>query len=116
MGNEERPGPSNSPGARLDLQLHGSFDQAEASLLHAILARVAPLGPVRVDFHDVRTLHDVALSLLARDLAAPYGRNVELVGLSQHHHRLLRYIAPGAPWGGAAPRPRTASRSGGSAV
>jgi ABC-type transporter Mla MlaB component len=89
MGKDERPGPAG----RLDLHLHGSFDRDDAYLLHALLSRVAPAHLVRVDFHEVRTLHDAALSLLARELAAPYGRHLELVGLSEHHHRLLRYIA-----------------------
>jgi anti-anti-sigma regulatory factor len=77
---------------RTEVVLHGSFDASEERRLHELLADLAPCGPVRVDFHEVRLFDDYAVAQLARDLSAAYAPNVSLVGLSEHHHRLLRYM------------------------
>ncbi len=77
---------------RTELVLHGSFDAAEARRLHDMLADLAPETQVRVDFHEVRLFDDFAVALLSRDLATAYASNISLVGLSEHHHRLLRYM------------------------
>ena len=81
-----------SPSPRLDLQVDGVFYEDEARHLASILARVAPWQRVRVYFHHVRQFHDRVMAMLAGELSAPYGRNIELVGLSRHHHRILRYM------------------------
>ncbi len=75
--------------------VHGTFDASDARRLHDVLAELAPSSRVRVDFHEVRLFDDSAVARLSRDLTGPYGANVELVGLSEHHHRLLRYMGAG---------------------
>jgi anti-anti-sigma regulatory factor len=75
--------------------LHGSFDAAEGRRLHDVLTELAPSVHVRVDFHEVRLFDDGAVARLSRELSSSYGSNVELVGLSEHHHRLLRYMGAG---------------------
>jgi hypothetical protein len=75
---------------------HGSFDAAEAHRLHELLSDLAPRGPVHVDFHEVRLFDDYAVALLSRDLTTSYAPNVSLGGLSEHHHRLLRYMGSSA--------------------
>jgi hypothetical protein len=84
----------SSKAAPLELQVGGVFDVEEAQRLAEIIARVAPWEPVRVHFHHVRQFHDHVLAILARELSAPYGRNIRLVGLSRHHDRMLRYMVP----------------------
>jgi anti-anti-sigma regulatory factor len=72
------------------LQLHGSFDAQDARELHEVLQAVDRDAHVTVDFREVRLFHDYAVAMLARDVSrAP---NVALLGLSEHHHRLLRYL------------------------
>jgi anti-anti-sigma regulatory factor len=82
---------------RTELVLHGSFDAGEAHRLHALLSDLAPGGPVRVDFHEVRLFDDFAIALLSRDLSTAFASNISLVGLSEHHHRLLRYMGSPPP-------------------
>ena len=89
MSIEARPQRSG----RTDIVLHGSFGAAEARRLHELLSDLAPAAQVRVDFHGVRLFDDYAVALLARDLATEYASNISLVGLSEHHHRLLRYMS-----------------------
>ncbi len=88
-----------SPSApqRLELQIDGVFDEEEARHLTHLLARFAPRQRVRVYFHHVRQFHDRVVAILARELSAPYGRNIELVGLSQHHLRVFRYMTGNHP-------------------
>jgi hypothetical protein len=82
----------SSSAERLELRVQGVFDEDEARQLAEVLSRVAPRQRVRVHFHHVRHFHDHVVALLAHELAASYGRNIELVGLSQHQHRLFRYV------------------------
>lgn len=81
-----------SAGAELEFRVQGVFDEEEARHLAEILSRVAPRQRVRVHFHHVRLFHDHVVAMLAHELSASYGRNIELVGLSQHQHRMLRYM------------------------
>jgi hypothetical protein len=77
---------------RLELRIQGVFDEDEARKLAEVLSRVAPRRRVRVHFHHVRLFQDHVVAVLAQELASTYGRNIELVGLSQHQHRMLRYL------------------------
>lgn len=81
-----------STAERLELRVQGVFDEDEARHLAEVLSRVAPRQRVRVHFHHVRHFHDHVVAMLAHELSASYGRNIELVGLSQHQHRMLRYM------------------------
>lgn len=83
---------TSSGAERLELRVQGVFDEDEARHLTEVLSRVAPRQRVRVHFHHVRLFHDHVVALLAHELASSYGRNIELVGLSQHQHRMLRYM------------------------
>ncbi len=72
----------------------GTFGADDARELRRLLAELDPGGRVTVDFHDVRRLDDVAVSALGQGLGGG-GPQVELVGLSDHHRRLLRYVGRG---------------------
>ena len=72
--------------------LHGSFDVNEAARLHQALLELSSSSSVTLDFRDVRLFHDSAIAVLARDLSLEAGPHVSLLGLSEHHYRLLHYI------------------------
>jgi anti-anti-sigma regulatory factor len=73
------------------LVLEGTFDVAEADSLDDALHHVAPERPVAIDFHQVRLFNDFAVARLAQVIADRPG-HLTIVGLSEHHHRLLRYV------------------------
>lgn len=70
--------------------VEGSFDGKDADRLHSIATNLATGGPVTLDFHKVRSPSDAAVAHLAMQLRAT--RRVVMVGLSQHHHRLLKLV------------------------
>jgi hypothetical protein len=72
-------------------EVHGSFDPAEADRLHALLVSVKHQR-VTIDFRSARILHDTAVARLAPELEDG-DRRVALLGLTEHHRRLLRYFA-----------------------
>ncbi len=77
------------------LALEGSFDLDGAERLHDALRQIDAGRSITVDFHEVRLFHDLAVARLARelnDLNDAGGRRLTLLGLSEHHHRLLRYV------------------------
>lgn len=76
------------------LELDGSFGPVEEETLSDVLRELEPDRPVTIDFREVRLFHDIAVARLARDIGELH-RSVALVGLSEHHHRLLRYIGLG---------------------
>ncbi len=76
-------------GGRAVVALDGAFDCAAADRLHETLVELGPV-PVTVDFRQVRMIDDSAVGRLARETAG--GQHLALVGLSVHHHRLLRYL------------------------
>ncbi len=73
------------------LVLEGTFDAANADSLHDALHDVARERAVAIDFHQVRLFNDFAVASLVREIAERPG-HVTLLGLSEHHHRLLRYV------------------------
>ena len=73
------------------LALNGAFGPVEQERLNSVLRELDPGQPVTIDFREVRLFHDLAVARLARDVRDLH-RCVSLVGLSEHHHRLLRYI------------------------
>ena len=72
--------------------LRGSFDATEAHRLLDVLARLPASARVSVDFHEARLVDDCAFAMVAKQAIAEHAPTVELVGLSGHLHRLLRYI------------------------
>ncbi len=79
---------------RVVVTLHDCFDASDLRKLHEVLSE-APTGcPITLDFREVRLFHDAAVAQLARELSS--APEVSVVGLSEHHHRLLRYLGEGA--------------------
>jgi hypothetical protein len=73
------------------IRLDGAFDCAAAKRLESLVDDVATGVPLTLDFREVRLFHDSAIVWLAAALSRHPGAH--LVGLSQHHYRLLRYVA-----------------------
>ncbi len=71
--------------------IEGSFDAGDADQVRLIASALDVAGPVTLDFHEVRSASDLAIAKLARGLLEAPG-HVSVVGLSEHRHRLLRYI------------------------
>jgi hypothetical protein len=82
--------PAGSSGTVVALE--GHFGTAEADRLHAALQQLAPDRPLTIDFRAVRVFHDSAVVRIATDLASGHGMHVNVLGLSEHHWRLLRYF------------------------
>ena len=78
-------------GRKTVLQVNESFGPREEERLNTVLQHLDPERPITIDFREVRQFHDLAVARLARDIVALH-RDVSLIGLSEHHHRLLRYI------------------------
>lgn len=74
---------------RLTIRVDGALDVAAAQRLARALAEAGD-REVLVDLEHVREFHDLAVVHLARALAGRRGTSV--LGLSQHHRRLLRYL------------------------
>ncbi len=75
------------------IALEGVFDGAEADRVLALVSTLPRATRVRVDFHEVEFVDEFALTTFVAEAAA----GVELVGLSRHLHRLLRYMGPLPP-------------------
>jgi hypothetical protein len=75
---------------RTVIQLEGVFDVPAARRL-AIELDEAHYGEVRIDMTRVREFHDFGVALLAQTIA---GRRspTAVIGLHDHHLRLLRYL------------------------
>jgi anti-anti-sigma regulatory factor len=73
------------------VSVEGSFDAADADQLGSIAFALDADGPVTLDFHEVQSAGDMAVVRLARGILEASG-HVSMVGLSEHHHRLLTYI------------------------
>lgn len=87
------------PRGRVLLLVEGTLDVAAALRLAEEARAQAAGAEVRIDLRHAK-IHDAALAALARELDGRAG----LVGLSQHHERILDYLAgAGAPARGAAP-------------
>jgi anti-anti-sigma regulatory factor len=82
---------------RVVLVVHGSFDRQDTRDVEAAVEGLGPGARVTIDLRDVRVCDDAAVAKLARDLTDDLALNVELLGLSDHHRRLLRYLGIRAP-------------------
>ncbi len=72
-------------------RIHGEFGASDVDHLLAVTIDVEVDGPVAVDFHNAVAVDDSALIMFAMEFSGRAGHGT-LVGLSEHHHRLLRYI------------------------
>jgi hypothetical protein len=77
----------------------GAFDRDAATRLEALVNEVALEALLTLDFREVRLFHDSAVASLAHALSSH--PNARLVGLSQHHYRLLRYFGDEVALSGA---------------
>jgi len=71
--------------------VEGSFDVEDADRLQSMAAALENEGLVTLDFHGVRSASDAAVTRLASQLRAA-SRRVALVGLCEHHYKLLKYV------------------------
>lgn len=80
------------------LMVAGSFGAGEARELRHMLAELAPEERVVVDFHEVRLFDEGAVETLGSELASGEAGHVEIRGLPEHQHHVLRSM--GARLGG----------------
>jgi CheY-like chemotaxis protein/anti-anti-sigma regulatory factor len=74
------------------LTLEGPFEAASERELHDALLAIGGDRPIVIDFREVRLVEDFALARLAGELGGTLRGRVTLLGLSEHHHRLLHYF------------------------
>lgn len=77
------------------------FDTSDVDLVVAIADRLRSrpwCEAVSLDLREAHVVSDYVIARLAADLRHSRGR-VSLVGLSQHQHRLLRYLGEEADGG-----------------
>ncbi len=76
---------------RMVIRMDGVFDVPAAQQLARDLAEMEEYEEVRIDLTRVREFHDFGVALLAQTLA---GRRAPtaVLGLHEHHLRLLRYL------------------------
>jgi anti-anti-sigma regulatory factor len=74
----------------LVIQIDGTFDTQAATRLSGWLGEVPAGSLVVLDFSHVREFQDFGLAAMAKQLASR--DTVQLVGLSRHQQRLLRYF------------------------
>ena len=75
----------------------GTFDPADVGELRTLARSLCSACSVVLDFHEVDVLDDCAIAKLALELHREIRGSVVLVGLSEHHHRLLQYVGEEAP-------------------
>jgi membrane protease subunit (stomatin/prohibitin family) len=80
----------------LTLRLHGSFDSTAAFRVHDAIKELPRPARTRVDFADIQTISDHALVRFIQLIHAAEIQSVQLLGLSTHHQKLLRYLWPDA--------------------
>lgn len=74
-----------------EIRVEGSVDLAAVGPLCAAATELDVACKVRLDFQRVRDLSDLAVTRLATELGRAVG-SYALVGLPDHHQRVLRYI------------------------
>ena len=74
-----------------EVSVEGAVDLAAVGPLCAVATELDVAWKVRLDFQRVRQLSDLAVARLATELGEATGR-FSLVGLPEHHQRVLRYI------------------------
>jgi hypothetical protein len=84
-------------GSHREVRLEGIFDAPAVGRIRQVIESARPSDHVRVDLTRVRDFQDFGVAALADILAKAPDVEVEVLGLRQHHVRLLRYL--GAPAG-----------------
>jgi hypothetical protein len=75
---------------RMEIQIEGVFDVAAAQRLAAVLDD-APHADMRINMTRVRVFHDAGVALLGQAIARRSAPTA-VMGLHEHHLRLLRYL------------------------
>jgi hypothetical protein len=88
-------------GPHREVRLEGTFDAPAVGRVRQVIESAEPRDHVRVDLTRIREFQDFGVAALADLLAKWPHVDVEVLGLRQHHVRLLRYL--GAPAGVLAP-------------
>ena len=79
---------------RCSIQLEGTFDLRAARKIDEALAWLRPGGRIEVDLSGVREFRDAGLANLARTvLRSRDAVRLDVRGLRDRQHRLLRYVA-----------------------
>ena len=78
------------------LRLHGAFDLIAAVRVHDAIKDLPRPARTRVDFSDIQTISDYALVRFIQLIHAAERQSLQLLGLSTHHQKLLRYLWPDA--------------------
>ncbi len=85
---------SHTDTGELTLKLHGPFESTAAVRVHDAIKELPRAARTRVDFADSQTISDYALVHFIQLIPAAERRSIQLLGLSTHHQRLLRYFWP----------------------
>jgi anti-anti-sigma regulatory factor len=78
---------------KCSIELEGVFDLKAARRVEEALGRMEAGGTVEVDLTRVREFHDVGLAILAQSVRRSRDSiQVDVRGLRDRQHRLLRYL------------------------
>ncbi len=77
---------------RVVIVLHGAFDRTEAQRVLEFVSSLPSSERVRVDFHEAERIDDFAFASFAGEVDPGAQARVELIGVSRHLERLLRYL------------------------
>lgn len=72
--------------------LQGAFDSAEARRILEVVLGLPPRSKVRVDFHEAERVDEYAFASFVGEVTPDRCPAIELIGLSRHLERLLRYM------------------------
>jgi hypothetical protein len=72
------------------VRIDGTFDAKAGARLAGWLVEVPRASPLVLDFSHVRACDDLGLAAVANDLAGREG--LQVLGLTRHHERMLRYF------------------------
>lgn len=79
------------------ISIAGTFGLADVEELAVLAGGLCSRVRVVLDFRRADAIDDCAIAKLASELHGQRGQIV-LVGLSEHHHRLLQYVGEEAPY------------------
>ena len=95
---EERMQPQADVAGETLIRVEGTLDGLAARRVEVALTRANAGARFRIDLTQVREFHDFGVALLAKTISARRAPTAVL-GLHEHHLRLLRYL--GIECGGA---------------
>lgn len=84
--------PEFVPSKATTLNVDPIFDVSAALKLREAISRLPKAEPVVIDFSRTKECHNFALAALVHALATIGRTDVGTRGLSEHQHRLLKYL------------------------